>query len=196
MSDWNHTTHYDEVLLGALPRPCARALEIGCGEGHFARRLARRAVAVDAIDRAPEVIDRARARAAAHRNLRYVVADFLGHQFENRYDFVCALASLHHLPLRPALEKMKALLRPGGVLGIIGLYRLTALEHFRDVIAWPLSRFHRLRRGLLPTDAPHCTPSLSLAAIRTEAARVLPGCVIERRILWRYTLIWIHPQPP
>ena len=47
---WNHNTHYHEQLLRAVPRPCRRALDIGCGVGQFARRLASVVEHVDAID--------------------------------------------------------------------------------------------------------------------------------------------------
>ncbi|MGH2556683.1 MAG: class I SAM-dependent methyltransferase [Actinomycetota bacterium] len=38
------------MLLGAVPNPCDRALDIGCGQGEFARLLAQRAARVEGID--------------------------------------------------------------------------------------------------------------------------------------------------
>src|SRR5205814_279469 len=57
---WNHNSHYHALLLAAVPRSCSRALDVGCGLGSFARRLARVADQVDAIDREPAVLERAR----------------------------------------------------------------------------------------------------------------------------------------
>ena len=53
---WDHNSHYYSFLLAQLPRRCARALEIGCGTGAFARLLARRADHVLALDLSPEMI--------------------------------------------------------------------------------------------------------------------------------------------
>jgi len=61
MTSWSHTAHYHDVLLRAVPRPCPRALDVGCGEGDFARRLSERAGLVVGLDRSPEVIARAEA---------------------------------------------------------------------------------------------------------------------------------------
>lgn len=40
---WNHNTHYHRLVLDAMPDPCEAALDVGCGEGLLARRLATRA---------------------------------------------------------------------------------------------------------------------------------------------------------
>src|SRR5262245_32983270 len=97
---WNHTTHYHDVLLRAVPRPCRRALEVGCGVGAFARELAARADVVDAIDRDVGVI--ARASEGAPTNVQFAVADFMRFRGDG-YDFVATLAALHHLPFAEAL---------------------------------------------------------------------------------------------
>ena len=39
---WDHTSYYHDLLLGRLPTHLAQALEVGCGTGAFARRLADR----------------------------------------------------------------------------------------------------------------------------------------------------------
>src|SRR5579863_380017 len=112
---------YEAVLLGALPQPCRRALDIGCGHGRFAQRLAARGVEVDALDRVDLGVEKL-------PSVRFIRADFLQHPFEHEsYDFVCAIASLHHLPFTEAIDRMKQALRPGGVLGVIGLFRDASL---------------------------------------------------------------------
>jgi len=79
---WNHDTHYHELLLRVVPRPCRRALDVGCGLGGFARRLSVEADRVDAIDCDPAVITRAREASTGTENVRFVEADFMTWQEE------------------------------------------------------------------------------------------------------------------
>ena len=190
-----HTARYHHVLLRAVPRPCRRALEIGCGTGGFARALASRADHVDAIDRDPDVVDRARAASARVDHLALACADVMTCELPPRaYDFVCALASLHHLPLAEALVRMKACLRPGGVLGVIGLHRADGVaELLASAAAFPISRALRVGRPRPRDDVPLRDPSETLGEIRATVARVLPGAIVARRLLWRYTLLYRAP---
>jgi SAM-dependent methyltransferase len=172
---------YHEVLLAAVPRPCHRALDVGCGEGAFARRLALVAGRVDAVDRVPQA-----AFPREQGNLRFIEADFERWEPEpHAYDFVSAIASLHHMALEPAVAKMKRALAPGGVLGIIGLYRRDPLSVLLSAVAFPLSwPWHGA-----PMRAPTREPSATL----TEIRRVLgPG--VKRRLFWRYTFIGNSPH--
>lgn len=47
---WNHNTHFHGLLLAGLQSSAERALDVGCGDGQFARRLADRCRDVVAID--------------------------------------------------------------------------------------------------------------------------------------------------
>jgi SAM-dependent methyltransferase len=191
-----HTARYHDVLLRAVPRPCGRALDIGCGTGAFSRTLSQLADHVDAIDRDPDVIERAREASTGIGKLRFACADFMSYVSDESagYDFICALASLHHLPLPGALNLMKSLLRPGGVLGVIGLYREHGIADFaRSLAAFPVSLCLRLAHPRMDEGVPLRNPDLTLREIRTLAEMLLPGAVIKRRLLWRYTLVYHAP---
>jgi hypothetical protein len=41
---WNHNVRYQPVILRAVPPGCGAALEVGCGDGLLASRLAGRAI--------------------------------------------------------------------------------------------------------------------------------------------------------
>jgi SAM-dependent methyltransferase len=84
-----------------------RVLDVGCGNGLLARRLAQGGLDVTALDRSLQRVERT-------AGLRYVEADFL--DFEDvPYDALVLSASLHHLfPLSRALDTAHRLLRPGG----------------------------------------------------------------------------------
>lgn len=192
---WNHNTHYHEVLVATVPFHCRRALDVGCGLGGFARRLADVAEQVDAIERSSSVLSRARELSSGRRGLRFIEADFLTWEARNRYDFVSMVATLHHLPFVEALIKAADLLNPGGVLAVLGLSRASSLLEAaaRSSIAYPVSVYYRLTRRASPVEAPLLDPSMTLGEIRRKAAEVLPGATIRRRLLWRYSLIWVKP---
>ncbi|MEV4800149.1 class I SAM-dependent methyltransferase [Nonomuraea sp. NPDC049421] len=47
---FDHNEHYHELLIREIPEGAKKALDVGCGTGAFARRLAGRGLEVDAID--------------------------------------------------------------------------------------------------------------------------------------------------
>ena len=93
------------------------ALDLACGRGRHALALARRGLAVDAVDRRPDVLDQLARTAAAEsvpltterRDLETEPPPDLG---DGRYALVVVVNYLHR-PLAPAIVRA---LRPGGVL--------------------------------------------------------------------------------
>ena len=117
---WNHNVHYQPVILNAVPAGCQDALDVGCGDGMLAGRLAERCARVTGIDRDPRMI--ALARSSHGGRATFIEADFLAYPFEAAsFDFACANTSLHHMDFAAALTAMTRLLRPGGRLAVIGL---------------------------------------------------------------------------
>lgn len=115
MFQYNHNDHYADALLRQVPPQCHNALDIGCGDGGFARRLADQfGIAVTGIDPNQAMIERART-ATSNSKVQFVEADFMHDDMNDQFDFITATASLHHMPFEPALAKMVSLLRPGGV---------------------------------------------------------------------------------
>jgi SAM-dependent methyltransferase len=193
---WDHNTHYHSVLLAALPVRCRAALDVGCGEGRFARLLAERVEQVDAIDRDPAVLARARRFSRGITNVRFVSGDFLAEELApESHDFVSAIAVVHHVPFTPAMQKLRALLRPGGVLAVLGLHRSAGVTDLvQSLVAFPVSRILRVARGPAGGSAPLRDPTMTFPEIRAEASAALPGCVVRRHLLWRYSLLWTKPR--
>jgi len=116
-------SHYHSFLLRQLPPDCQAALEIGCGKGEFSRRLAETSAHVLALDLSPEMIRIARAQSAHLSNIDFQIADVMSYDLPPEgFDCIASLATLHHLPLREIFLKMKASLKPGGVLLILDLF--------------------------------------------------------------------------
>ena len=132
---WNHNVHYQPVILRAVPPGCGAALEVGCGDGLLASRLAERCAEVTAIDRdAPD--DRAgtgQGAATGPGRVRWSKRTTWPTRLADAsFDFACANTSLHHMDFAAALAAMARVLRPGGRLAVVGL---AANGSFGDYLA-------------------------------------------------------------
>jgi 2-polyprenyl-3-methyl-5-hydroxy-6-metoxy-1,4-benzoquinol methylase len=189
-----HNAHYHEYILGQLPSRFERALDVGCGSGVFARRLAARAEAVDAIDLSAEMVADAAASAPDLTKVAWIQGDLLSLDLPIAgYDVVTSIASLHQMPLDRALQRLAELVRPSGILAILGLYRpVTIGDYALNAIATIVNQFGWGRT----TDPrmPVCKPATSLAEITQAAALHLPGAQIRRHLFYRYSLTWRRPR--
>lgn len=196
---WTHNIHYHPVLLTALPTACGRVLDVGCGDGTLARRLRVAGAEVTAIDRDPPSIDRARhldhhMPTTEAPPINYVCDDFLTHPFEaDSYDAVVSVAALHHMDPAAALSRMRALLRPGGLLGIIGLAR----TRLPADLGWELAGTIGHRWNVMIKRPPNSPgeqtsptvwpPAHTHCEMRRLSGELLPDRQYRRRLLWRYT---------
>lgn len=192
---WNHNVHYQRVILDAVPVGCGPAIDVGCGDGLLARKLAALCASVTGIDRDPPIMARARATTPALSNVTYIEDDFLACPLrEASFDFACANTSLHHMDFAAALGKMAAVLRPGGRLAVVGLARDgSRAEWIVGGAALPLDWYYKLTRGEGNPGAPIMNPEMSWSQVRATARRVLPGVRYRRHLLWRYSLVWEKP---
>ena len=192
---WNHNNHFHNYLLRQLPKRVNRALDIGCGLGFFARKLAERSELVEAFDIDNTILEEASNLNNAP-NIYYQQADFLKANLpEGSYDAIVSIASLHHMDLEIALAKMKVLLRSSGRLLILGLYReTTILDHFYSFISVFLNLIYlNWHRGsIVPSTktAPTLPAQLSIEEIKTVANNLIPGYRLQRHLFWRYSLFW------
>lgn len=191
---WNHNVAYHPLVLDAVPAGCGTALDVGCGDGLLARKLATRARRVTGLDTDPGMIEAAQEHGGP---ATFVEGDFLTLDLpDESYGFVCAVATIHHMDFTAAITKMKRLLEPGGRLVVIGLATnrgpLDWAMEVPSVLAHQvLSRVH----GMGWPDAPVTNPTMTWGEVRRAALESLPGARFRRRLLWRYSLIWTKPAP-
>ncbi|MFF3907491.1 class I SAM-dependent methyltransferase [Streptomyces sp. NPDC001848] len=194
---WNHNVHYHPAVLAAVPAGCGTALDVGCGDGLLARKLSTRAGSVTGVDRSPEMIRLARRDTPP--NVTFLRVDYLDDASlpEGGYDFVSAVAVVHHTTFEEAVGRLVRLTAPGGRLMIVGLaYNRTSLDWVISGCGVPASRLHALLRGGKrgPAGMPIEDSTMHWGEVRKAARQLLPGCRFRRRLLWRYTLIWDKPD--
>lgn len=198
----SHNEHYHNFLLQHVPSQCLDVLELGCGTGGFARRLAERSQHVLALDISPEMIRIARESSRQFRNIVFQLADACERQLPaDSFDCIASIATLHHLPFPEMLLKMKTALKPGGTLLVLDLFEPAGpLDALANLLALPVSAGLRLihQGRLLPRreerDAwtAHAQHDLypTMSEVRTLCAELLPGAQIRKHLLWRYSIVW------
>jgi len=202
---WTANNHYHNSLLKHVPPHCENALEIGCGTGAFARALAKVCSRVVALDLSSEMIRIARSRSGQFNNLEFQLADAMSWNFpQSHFDFVCSIATLHHVQQRELLVKMRDALRPAGVLVVLDLVQSDSVaERMLDAIANGVSVSLRLiHNGRLKPPAAvrkaweqhgkHDSYS-TVGQVRALADEILPGATVSRCLFWRYTLVYRKP---
>jgi SAM-dependent methyltransferase len=192
---WNHNIHYHDLVLRSVPANCRLALDVGCGTGVLARRLADRSEKVIGIDIDPKILSQARSFPNPESRIQFVEGDVMTYRLPVRsFDFIAAVATLHHLPLRRALWRFHDLLRPGGVVAVIGLYRAQTLVDFAvDAAAFPANWLLRGLYGYFEPPTRKQNAQETLGEIRSTCKALLPGSEIKRLLLFRYVLIWRKP---
>ncbi|GAA4551191.1 class I SAM-dependent methyltransferase [Amycolatopsis samaneae] len=193
---WNTNVARHPSILRAVPEGCVEALDVGCGDGLLARRLTGVAKRVTGIDKSPEMIARARELAVGCPDLTFLAGDFLTADLPaGGYDFVCSVATIHHMDYEAALTRMRELLRPGGTLVVVGLAReASAADWAVTIAAAPVVRIVKVaRRAHGPAGMPAQPPRMSYGQVRTTARRLLPTARYRRHLLRRYSLTWEKP---
>jgi SAM-dependent methyltransferase len=197
-----HNQHYSDFLLRQLHPNCHSALEIGCGKGEFSRRLAQRSTRVLALDLSPEMIRLARANSTPDSNVEFQIADVMTYDLPAEgFDCIASIATLHHLALPEILGRMKAALKPGGVMLILDLFEprgvvdalLNPLAVLVSVIL-RLTHHGRIRSSREARDAwaahEHHDLYPTMTQVRELCDQILPGAKIKKHLLWRYSVIW------
>ncbi len=124
---WNHNEHFHGWVLRNLPARRRAAVDVGCGMGVLAGKLAPHFACVPGIDADAGMAAAARARLA--HDPQVTVSHCRFEQFasaarDSEADLITMVAVLHHLDLDDTLARIPALLAPGGRLLVVGLARV------------------------------------------------------------------------
>jgi len=138
-------TRFIEASVGWMVRvfelgPGVRVIDLGCGPGLYANRLAAMGASVTGIDISPRSIEHA--RAAADREglaVEYVLGDYLTLEVDPAYDLamliMCDYCALSPAQRRSLLERVARILAPGGAF-LFDVYSLAAFDTWEEQVAY------------------------------------------------------------
>ena len=102
----------EEVFELLHPAPGERILDLGCGTGHLAAKIAASGAQTTGMDSSRSMIEDARRNYPA---IQFLVADARDFHFEEPFDAVFSNAALHWVPeARGVAECVHSALKPGG----------------------------------------------------------------------------------
>jgi SAM-dependent methyltransferase len=202
---WSHNEHFHGWILRNLPARRQVAVDVGCGTGMLAGRLAPRFVRVTGIDADEGMVAAASGRLAEDprvsiRRCRFEA--FAATAGEGEADLITMVAVLHHLDLGGTLDQIPRLLAPGGRLLVVGLAKVDSLADaaidlassaanpVMGLIKHPRSADPAHRSAADQPSMPVRDPTATFAQIAAAARARLPGARIRRRLFFRYTIRW------
>ena len=195
---WNHNVAFHRRIVRDAALRGGNALDVGCGDGLLLAHLATVCRCVVGLDPDVQVVARARRRLEQNPQAEVLLDDVMDPDLPQRigtFETVSCVATLHHLPLEPALVRLSQLVAPGGRLFVVGLAANKSLWDWTlsALAVLPLHVVGALRRESSDIGVVTRVPRESLVEIRAAVDRMLPGARIRRCFYYRYTLIWDCP---
>lgn len=195
---WDHNEHFHGWILRNLPARRRRALDLGCGQGALAERLAPHFQHVTGVDRDPGMVAAARLASGPTVEIhRCDIGQYLSTAGEP--DLITMVAVLHHLDLHDTLARIARVVAPGGRVLVVGLVlasspvdlAIDCVSAVANPVMGLLKHSHTQAddQPTMPMKDPTTTWSDLSAAARTH----LPGASLRRRLFFRYTLRWDKP---
>ncbi len=206
---WNHNEHFHGWILRNLPARRQAAVDIGCGTGVLAGKLASRFAQVTGIDADEGMAAAASERLAGKPNVsveRCRFDAFAETADEGKADLMTMVAVLHHLDLGDTLPRFSRLLAPGGRLLVVGLAKVDTptdvVIDLASAVVNPVMGLIKHPHPALPAGEaagaqpvmPARDPSTTFTEIAAAARSSLPGATVRRRLFFRYTLRWDKPR--
>jgi SAM-dependent methyltransferase len=206
---WDHNEHFHGWILRNLPVRRQTAVDVGCGAGVLAGKLAPHFARVIGIDADEGMAAAASTRLASEPQvsiMRCRFDAFAAAAGETEADLITMVAVLHHLDLADTLSRIPHLLAPGGRLLVVGLAKVDSpADAVVDLVSSAANPVMGLIKHPRPARSgdeaaagqpvmPLRDPSTTVAEIGAAASAHLPGTTIRRRLFFRYSLRWDKPR--
>ena len=187
---WNINIHYNALVDAQVPANAQQVLDVGCGDGFLAARLAGRIARVVALDIDEPVLQRAAAR-FPDAAVQWMHGDVMTTDLPD-FDAVVSNAALHHIDdTRAALARLAGLVRPGGMLTVVTFVKPSVPEGLWHVTAWIACGAVNQIRGKWEHSAPiKWPPPDTFAQLRAHVRAVLPGARVRRLLYGRVLISW------
>jgi 2-polyprenyl-3-methyl-5-hydroxy-6-metoxy-1,4-benzoquinol methylase len=193
--EWNINIHYDALLDSKVPDGARRVLDVGCGDGFLAARLARRIPDVTAVELDAPVLKRAQVRFAG-APIHWVHGDVMTAEFPDAgFDAVVSNATLHHIEdTRAALVRLAGLLAPGGMLAVVTFVKFSLRHFFWHLGTRVACAVANQVKGKWEHSAPiKWPPPDTLRQLRTHVSETLPGARVRPLLYGRVLITWCAP---
>jgi SAM-dependent methyltransferase len=136
--------HHSAFIMSHIPEGVKTVLDVGCGVGNFAKKLIDEGYEVEGVSPSPMLAEHARARLGDAFPI--FECRFEDLETDKTYDLVLFSESFQYVNLAAALDKVHAMLNPGGHLLICDFFGTGAegksalkgghmLSTFRDTMA-------------------------------------------------------------
>lgn len=190
---WNINIHYNVLVDALVPSSARTVLDVGCGDGFLAARLAERIPAVTALDADAPVLRRAMSR-FPDAEVQWMLGDVMTTELA-RFDAVVSNAFLHHIDdTRAALTRLAGLVRPGGTLAAVTFVRFsirTAWWHLLSSVACLV--VNRVKGKWEHTAPIKWPPPDTFSQLRAHLGAVLPDARLRRLRYGRVLITWRAP---
>jgi len=108
------------LLAGLCDPTCRRILDVGCGTGEIARRLAPRVDYVDAVDLSPAMLAKGKELPGGDAlNLHWIHGEAESASVDPPYGLITAASSLHWMDWAVVMPRFAQMLSPEGFLAIV-----------------------------------------------------------------------------
>ena len=190
---WNHNYAYHGWIAGIVGTR-KHILDVGCGNGMLAMFLRKEDNEILGIDPSGPSVQSARER-NTYRNVSFQQTAFEDFDASDRkFDAVIFVASLHHMNMRDAVCRAKALLAKNGVLIVVGLAKPSTLldwvvEAARIIPSKMITAMkHNTSSEELHVDVSYDFPTMN--QVRQLCREQLDGYSLRYGLHYRYLLTW------
>ena len=189
---WNHNYAYHNWVIKKIKNN-STILDVGCGDGTLCFKLSscNKVIGIDTSKDAIKIANQNN----THDNVSFINDDYLKYNFNNKFDVIIFVASIHHMNMEEALIKAKSLLNKNGKIMIVGLAKPSTIidniiELYRVIPSFVISKIKRNKTSEeLNIKTNYNFPTMS--EVRLTIKKVLgSNYKIRQALHYRYLLIW------